>query len=363
MLSPTVQYSGAPLRVALCYKNFAAANPNISHIGLGVSALNTCKVLEREGIHCEVWPIATPQDLTNRLEREYSTPYPVTHVVVSAPWIPIPTWASILSRWHRIHFAVNCHSNLGFLQADVNGTANLQGCVRLETAWPNFHIAANNRTFGRWINQTQAAPCAFLPNLYYLHELTRTNRPTFSSGPGAGGTLNVGCFGAVRPLKNGMTAAAAAITLARRLRCKLEFWVSNGRSEGGGLTVMNAMAQLFPAHPNPQERIVKSDWAAWPEFRQTIASMHVLFQPSYTESFNMVTADGIAEGVPSVVSSAIDWVPAHWVADADDPEDVTRVGWNLLMNPHAAAEGLEALESYVEAGIRAWKQYLAVKRV
>jgi hypothetical protein len=32
--------------------------------------------------------------------------------------------------------------------------------------------------------------------------------------------------------------------------------------------------------------------------------MHLLIQVSYTESFNMVTADGVLEGVPSVTSDA-----------------------------------------------------------
>ncbi len=36
-------------RLVLAYKNFAA-HQNISHIGLGVSALNTCKVLRRGGV-------------------------------------------------------------------------------------------------------------------------------------------------------------------------------------------------------------------------------------------------------------------------------------------------------------------------
>jgi glycosyltransferase involved in cell wall biosynthesis len=42
--------------------------------------------------------------------------------------------------------------------------------------------------------------------------------------------------------------------------------------------------------------------------------MNVLINCSYTESFNMVTADGIAEGIPSVVSDAICWAPAYWRA-------------------------------------------------
>lgn len=40
--------------VLLCYKNFAA-NQNISHIGLGVSALNNAKVL-RTMASRQTWP-------------------------------------------------------------------------------------------------------------------------------------------------------------------------------------------------------------------------------------------------------------------------------------------------------------------
>ena len=50
-------------RLVLAYKNFAA-HQNISHIGLGVSALNTCKVLRRAGMIADVWPIMSAKDLT-----------------------------------------------------------------------------------------------------------------------------------------------------------------------------------------------------------------------------------------------------------------------------------------------------------
>ena len=64
--------------------------------------------------------------------------------------------------------------------------------------------------------------------------------------------------------------------------------------------------------------------------------MHVLLQPSFTESFNVVTADGIAEGVPTVTSEAIDWVPSTWQADPDDAGDVACVAEYLLKSPKAS---------------------------
>ena len=86
--------------------------------------------------------------------------------------------------------------------------------------------------------------------------------------------------------------------------------------------------------------------------------MHLLLQPSYTESFNVVTADGIASGVPSVVSEAIDWVPRYWQAEVDDVNDISRVGRQLLGDPIAAVDGLKALKTYVVEGVKYWKDYL-----
>src|SRR5258708_24182185 len=98
-------------RLVLAYKNFAA-HLNISHIGLGVSALNTCKVLRRGGVVADVWPVVNAKDLGDRLRRD-----PATHVVVAAPWIPSADVYSLVLANSSTRFAVNCHSNVGFLQA------------------------------------------------------------------------------------------------------------------------------------------------------------------------------------------------------------------------------------------------------
>jgi len=84
----------------------------------------------------------------------------------------------------------------------------------------------------------------------------------------------------------------------------------------------------------------------------------LLLQPSYTESFNMVTADGVAEGVPSVVSEAIDWAPEHWKAKSDDVLDIARIGRHLLSDTRAAHDGYEALQHHNCEGLKAWMGYL-----
>jgi hypothetical protein len=336
-----------PQRLVLAYKNFAAQH-NISHIGLGVSALNTCKVLRRAGIVVDVWPILGAKDLCDRLRRD-----PATHVVISAPWMPSSDTQALVLANSSIRFAVNCHSNVGFLQADTNGVRLVREAMEVEMAAHNFHLGGNSLRFCNWVRSAYTRPCIYLPNLYYLEAGSLPYRPLFN-----GGTLRIGAFGATRPLKNLMSAAGAALEITHRYKANLEFWLSAGRTEGGGDTILRSVHAMLDGLPNV--KVIENGWQCWPKFRQSVAHMHLLLQPSYTESFNMVTADGVAEGVPSVVSEAIDWAPEHWKAMMDDVLDIARVGRYLLADPHAPQEGLEALTSHNTEGLRAWQSFLSL---
>jgi hypothetical protein len=222
--------------------------------------------------------------------------------------------------------------------------------MELELGSSNVHLAGNSRRFCDWVRSAFGAPCAYLPNLYWLENDQPLPRPAF-----AGGTLRIGVFGATRPLKNLMSAAGAALELARNLRAHLELWLSAGRAEGGGEGVLLAVKEMVAGLPHVN--LVLNGWQSWPNFRKTVAHMHLLLQPSYTESFNMVTADGVAEGVPSVVSHAIDWAPEGWKAHVDNVLDIARVGRHLLFDTRAPHEGLRALTAYVNDGLHSYRQY------
>jgi hypothetical protein len=332
-------------RVILAYKNFAA-NKNISHIGLGVAAMNTAKTLREQKVAAEVWPIVNAAELRSRLDDT------ISHVVVSAPWIPTAEWQRITGDFPNIRFAVNCHSNVGFLQADTNGVKLVREAMEIERATWNFHVAGNSSKFCRWVRDAYQVPCTYLPNLYHLENGQSPVRPAYN-----GGTLRIGAFGATRALKNFMSAAAAAVEIATRLHTDLELWVSSGRTEGGN-GILDAVRAMLNGLPNV--KLMEGGWQSWPKFRMMVRHMHLLLQPSYTESFNMVTADGIAEGVPSVVSEAIDWAPEHWKASVDHVWDIARVGRSLLSDPHAAEDGLRALKTHNGEGLRSWMEFLSL---
>ncbi len=330
--------------VALAYKNLAA-NRAVSHIGLGVTALNALKVLRREGIGAQLWPVTSVADLRRNMEEDMMA----SHVIISAPWISTSDLANLCNDFPDQQIVVNCHSNLGFLQADPGAVRLLREGMELHMTCPNFHIAANSHRLAEWVQATYGAPCVHLPNFYCLDQ----ERPTAKVY--RGGVLRIGAFGATRALKNLTTAAGAALQIARIMQADLEFWISAGRSEGAG-PVLDSVRQMMAGLPHV--RLVESGWQPWPQFRKTAAHMHLMLQPSYTESFNVVTADGVAEGVPSVVSDAIDWAPENWKAPVDDVNAIALTGVRLLQSRNAAKQGWNALVRHNDEAVRIWQSFL-----
>lgn len=344
MLSRTVT---AP-KVALAYKLFGP-KVGLSHVGLAIANINTSKVLRANGVSSNVWGITGAADLHKQLAAS-----PQDHVMISAPWLQAQELSDLATQHPETQFAVISHSNCSFLQADRNALKLIRECMELEQTTHNIHLGGNSQRFCDWVSATYRVPCAFLPNLYYLDPQAGGyvhHHPVGSSGP-----LRIGIFGATRAQKNLMTCASGALQLARSLRLPLEVNISSGRTEGGGDPILGAVLQMLNGLPGVT--VKPSGWLPWTQFRELVGTMHLLISASTTESFHMVSADACAMGVPSVVSSAITWLPESWQADVDDASDVARVGRYLLHDPHASSDGLQALKKYVAAGVLAYRQYL-----
>ena len=341
-------------RLAIAYKNFAAAQ-NVSHIGLGVSATQNAKALRTAGYIVEIWPINSFTDLQTLMNAELQARtlahhVPLSHLVISAPWIPTANLAGLASHNPDLEIVVVSHSNIGFLQADPRAIELLRQGAELAQGCPNFHIGGNSQRFQTWWQATYSTAMTLLPNMYPMG-LARA-RPIWQHG-----TLRMGCFCAIRPYKNVLNAAAAALEVGQRLRVTdLEFWISGGRREGGGQTILAAIQQMYLNMP--RAKVVERNWQSWPQFLATVGSMDLLLQPSYTEGFNMVTADGIAQGVASVVSDAIAWAPRNWQAATDDACDIANKAVGLLHDPTAVQEGVTALNTHNANALILWEKFL-----
>lgn len=342
------------MKVLIVYKNPQAENPSACHAGLGVTAGNTVDVLVEFGLNAELFPVVDGYYLRDKLR---TAPYAdVTHVVLCAPFFDTGFLKALCGEFHSVQFSVVFHSNVGFLGVDnwSMGALGEQLAFQATPSGGNFHVAGNSEKFCEAVEASFNERCTLLPNLYFLHGPIERKRLLWQrSDP-----LRIGAFGATRVLKNLPTAAWAATILAQALDAQVEFWVSAGREEGaGGSTVMEGVRRHLAGRANCT--LVEAPWRDWLDFRRTtVRKMNLLMQPSFTESFNGVTADGIAEGVPSVVGAAIDWVPQNWVANADDAVDVARVGAALLRDKNAPRDGYRMLVKHNERAISEWKAFL-----
>jgi glycosyltransferase involved in cell wall biosynthesis len=338
------------VRVALVYRDVTGSS---SHIGLGITAAYTMKTLRHHGIWAEVWPTASAQKLRDRLRAAHASAdqhdeLRPTHVILAAPWIPTPDLAELAAEFSEVVFVVVSHSSVGFLAADPEAVRRLRETAELQLASHNVFVGGNSAKFTDWATEAWGVHAVYLPNLYCLSETFPQNDRHW-----AGGLLRLGLFGANRPLKNFLSGAAAAVELARRLRVPIELLVSSGRNEGGDARAFDEMTENVA-----NLRVTRVGWLPWSGFRRLLRTVDLVFQPSYTETFNVVTADAIAEGVPVVASDAIDWVPTWWQARADEPLDVARVAERLLRDPNASRQGREALQAYVDQGVVAWWKFL-----
>jgi len=330
------------MHLVIVYRNFMGPQ---CHVGLGVNGLHSFKVLRQHGVQVDLYGVREAKDIV--------VPPTATHVVIEAPWVGIMQLRHLIAAHPSVQFIVRAHSQISFLQVEPGAIHLIRQMIHLEDSSGNFALCANTRNLAEFIRKTYHAKCLYLPNLYNVERGHRHRRRTHDHR-----SLRIGSFGALRLLKNHTAAAAAALLLAERRRCDLEFWVSVNREENpGAKSILHAIKHMFA--DLPWAKVVENPWQPWSEFSRTVGHMDLCMQPSFTETFNLVTADAAAACVPSVVSESIDWVPRSWKANPDCAEDIARAGNALLNDPTSGEDGLAALEAFVAAGVAVWLAYLS----
>ena len=313
--------------------------------GLGVSANMVATVLCEAGLDVRAVGMFDGYEIEDYLR---ATPG-VTHVVIYAPWIDMAFLAGLAGRWPTIQFTVTIHSNLAFLQSDAFAVKIIRQGTELSKHVPNFVISSNNRVTSEFIATAYGVMIPYLPNLYVLD----SQEPyEFRGVPNV---LHVGLFGATRPLKNLMTGVGAGILMAKYFR-PVHLFISSGRVEGGE-GILRAVNELAKDHKHFKLEV--AEWMEWPEFTRFVKTMNVQLQPSFSESFNNVVADGASQYVPAAVSPAITWAPDRWkVANPDNVEEFAVRATTLVTDGMAGMEGFMALQGHVRRGVQLWKEWI-----
>ena len=321
--------------------------------GLYNSASFVSNMLNEIGIESKI-EVVIDNNGIDRVVHQYKP----THVIIEALWVT-PTKFIILSQLHpKVTWIIRLHSEMPFLSNEGMALDWLGDYA----AFPNIIIAANApralaevRFFlgykMKWNSETQNRRVIHLPNFYpqnYLYKEFNFEKEY----------IDIGCFGAVRPLKNHMMQAIAAIKFADSIKKKLNFHINSDRVEMKGEPVIRNLEAIFSQLSDYGHQLTAHDWTAREEFLEICASMDIGMQVSFSETFNIVGADLISVGVPIIGSEEIPWMNAWFCARATETEEIYRALLLTYQSPQLnVAKNQELLTIYTNNTREIWKKY------
>lgn len=313
-------------------------------IGLKNSINFTCLALRAKGYNAD-WAHVVDQ---NRIDKEVHCHRP-RMAVIEALWVT-PAKLQELMRLHRhVTWVIRFHSKIPFFSGEGVAIEWIKSYLALPHQ-NRLVLSFNNQDTNTDFEQVLESPFRFLPNLY--------NRPDYSA-PGwqPDGKLHIGCFGAIRPLKNQLIQAMATLVAAKRLAVKLHYHINASRCEQKGEAILKNIINLFAG---TRHELVLHGWMKHEDFLRLASKMDIGLQVSYSESFNIVAADFVYSKIPIVVSKEIDWMPN--VCQVADPNDMLAIADHieLLLNNRALAvqRSERNLADYNRKGYKAWSAFL-----
>jgi len=282
-----------------------------SHIGLSTGLYNSAKfmndMLVEAGFN-SVLEVAVDNNCIDRLVSKHKP----THVIIEALWV-VSTKFSILQKLHpSVQWIVRLHSEMPFM-AGEGMAMDWLGDYR---TFKNVKIACNAPRMLREIQLYLGTDkVIYLPNFYPQEYKTKQFNKDKE-------WVDVSCFGAIRPLKNHLVQAFAAIEFAERVGKKLRFHVNAGRIEMNGNACINNLKGLFQQIYGRGHTLINHQWTPREEFLQLCSQMDIGMQCNFSETFNIVGADLTSQGVPLIGSTEIPWSTSFTNADCTDSEDI-----------------------------------------
>lgn len=251
------------------------------------------------------------------------TKYKPTHVIIEALWVT-PTKFSILSKLHpNVKWIIRLHSEMPFLANEGVAMDWLGDYV----SYPNLIIAVNSPRTLEEIRfylayKMKWEPSMMIDRVIYLPNFYPQDYKIKEYGVAEKDCIDVGCFGAVRPLKNHIMQAIAALKFVDSINKRLRFHVNASRVEMKGESVVRNLVGFFAHLSHRGHELVSHGWEDRDGFLNICSQMDIGMQVSISETFNIVGADIISQGVPLVGSVEIPWIDEWFAAKTNQTEEI-----------------------------------------
>ena len=275
--------------------------------GLYWSAKFVVDMLVGCGVNAKLVQVVDNNDIDREVHK-----FKPSVVIIEALWV-VPEKFDVLKKLHpNVQWVVRLHSNTPFLAQEGVAVSWILGYAQ-----HGVSVAVNEKREFDDVEEILKLhgleeQVLYLPNYYPVSYKTIKKHVDLP-------IIRVGCFGAIRPLKNQLIQAIAAIRFADETDRTLYFHINATRIEDGESVLKNIRALFTGTH----HFLVENTWMSHEQFMNSLQYLDVGMQASLSETFSIVSADMVNVGLPVVVSSEIKWATSLSKVDPTDSIDIT----------------------------------------
>lgn len=315
-------------------------------IGLVNSAQFIANFLNEEEIPSKVVMVID----SNFIDKEVHH-YKPTHVILQALWVPPYKLQQLAIKYPNIIWQTHIHSKIPFLAHEGMAIEWITEYYKLMNLCPNIQMSANSKECKQAMEISLNEEMTYLPNMYV------PDYPAPQKEKHGGNYLNIGCFGAIRPFKNQLIQAMSAMAFGDYIDRDVYFHINCDRPEQNGQNIIKNIKALFGS--SDRHHLVECKWENHSNFLKVIAKMDICMQVSLSETYNIVTADSVYVGVPTVVSDEIQWMPNFTKTSIDDINKiVSTLAWNLKYSKLISWTNKKYLNCDNKTAGKIWLKYL-----
>jgi len=278
--------------------------------GLLNSAKFVSDMLNENGVESKVVDVVD----NNSIDKEVHIFKP-DYVIIEALWV-VPEKFAVLTKLHpKVKWIIRLHSEIPFL---ANEGIAFDWIYEYQK-YRNVYIGVNSTDAFQVFDNLMDKKLYYLPNYYPIKNIKSESEDDCEKKKKKS-VINIGCFGAIRPMKNQLQQAIAAIEFGDVLGKTIHFHINSERIEGRGEPILRNIRALFKN--NPKHKLIEYAWLDHKDFIKEVKKMDIGMQVSFSETFNIVTADFVSNNIPVVVSPEIDWVSNFFKANPNSNKDI-----------------------------------------
>jgi hypothetical protein len=326
--------------------------------GMWNSALFVADMLNENGIPANVEMVVD----ANAIDAVVVQNNP-SQVFIEGLWVPPAKFTELMALSHHAgrQWHVRIHSEMPFLATEGVAfewiTAYLTQGVVVAANSPRIHLQLKQWAASAGFSESQIVAQLPLLQNYYPTDY-RTIFPgelDFSQKP----ELDIGCFGALRVLKNTLQQAQIAVEFARSIGKPLRFHVNSLESGPHAGGISKNLESFFAALPPAEAVLVPHGWEDRPTFLQSTQSIDLMMQLSFSETFNIVGADATWVGRPVLGSPELPWLYPLY-GDETSSTDAMKSLQTIMSNPSFfVTQNRARLKTYSAGSEIQWVSYCA----